>query len=139
MISRLRTLLVTLLLIVSLAGCYEDYSSHKNNFDVSAVEAHSMIQDNASNPDLVIVDVRSVSEFEKEHIKNAVLIPHNSPDLDNILSGMEKEKTYLVYCLIGGRSRSVTNKMRELGFENVYNLDGGIKGWKNKGFDVITE
>ena len=139
MIPCSRTLLFTLLLIISLTGCYEDYTSQKNNFDISAAEAHQMIQDNANNPDFMIIDVRSEREFSGDHIKNAVLIPKNSPDIEKHLANLDKDKTYLLYCLFGGRSSSMADKMKILGFEKVYNLDGGIKSWKNEGFEVITE
>jgi len=98
-----------------------------------------MIQDNINNPDFVIIDVRSESEFLQGHIENAVLIPNNSPDLEKALSKLGKNKTYLLYCLFGGRSSSMFGKMRKLGFKKVYDLDGGIIEWKNEGFEVISE
>ncbi len=96
-----------------------------------------MIQDNTSNPDFVIIDVRSELEFLEYHIENAVLIPNNSPDLEKVLSELDKDKTYLLYCLVGARSSSMLGKMRKLGFEKIYNLDGGITGWKSKGYKLI--
>jgi len=98
-----------------------------------------MIQDNINNPDFVIIDVRSESEFLQGHIENAVLIPNNSPDLENVLSNLDENNTYLLYCLFGGRSSSMFEKMRKLGFKKVYDLDGGIIEWKNEGFEVISE
>ena len=140
MISRQTTLLLSIIiLILFIAGCYEDFSSQKDNHDISAVEAHKMIQDNINNPDFVIIDVRSENEFLQGHIENAVLIPNNSPDLEKALSKLGKNKTYLLYCLFGGRSSSMFKKMRKLGFKKVYDLDGGIIEWKNEGFEVISE
>ena len=48
-----------LIIIIFLAGCHQDYSHQDSDFDISATEAHNMIQDNANNPDFVIIDVRS--------------------------------------------------------------------------------
>jgi len=98
-----------------------------------------MVQDNAGNPDFVIIDVRSESEFSENHIENAVHIHNNSPDLEKILLSLDKNRTYLLYCLVGGRSSSMFRKMIKLGFEKVYNLDDGILGWKSEGFELIKE
>jgi len=140
MIPRQTTLLLSIIiLILFIAGCYEDFSSQKDNHDISAVEAHKMIQDNINNPDFVIIDVRSENEFLQGHIENAVLIPYSSPDREKALSKLGKNKTYLLYCLFGGRSSSMFEKMIKLGFKKVYDLDGGIIEWKNEGFEVISE
>ena len=140
MIPRQTTLLLSIIiLILFIAGCYEDFSSQKDNHDISAVEAHKMIQDNINNPDFVIIDVRSENEFLQGHIENAVLIPYSSPDREKALSKLGKNKTYLLYCLFGGRSSSMFKKMRKLGFKKVYDLDGGIIEWKNEGLEVISE
>jgi len=128
-----------LILILFLSGCYQDYVPQDSDFYISATEARQMIMDNDGNPDFVIIDVRSESEFTENHIGNAILIPNNSPDIEKVLSNLDKNKTYLLYCLYGGRSSSMLRKMRKLDFEKVYNLDGGIIDWKDEGFEVISE
>jgi len=127
-----------LIFIIFLLGCNQDSSSQESDFNISATEAHQMIQDNANNPDFMIIDVRSEREFLEDHIENAVLIPNNSPDLEKVLSELDKDKTYLLYCLVGARSSSMLGKMRKLGFEKIYNLDGGIMNWKGAGYEVVS-
>ena len=123
-----------LILIIFLAGCYKDFSPQDSDFDISATEAHQMIKDNADNSYFVLIDVRSESEFSEKHIDNAVLIPNNSPDLGKALSNLDKNKTYLLYCLVGGRSSSLLREMENMGFEKVYNLNDGILGWESEGY-----
>ena len=105
--------------IIFLAGCHQDYFHQDSDFDISATEAHNMIQDNANNPDFVIIDVRSEREFFEDHIENAVLIPSNLPDLEKELLKLDKNKTYLLYCLFGGRSSSLLREMKNMGFEKI--------------------
>ncbi|MCD6330332.1 MAG: rhodanese-like domain-containing protein [Candidatus Cloacimonetes bacterium] len=78
-----------------------------------------MIHDNANSPDFVIIDVRSEREFFEDHIENAVLIPSNLPDLEKELLKLDKNKTYLLYCLFGGRSSSLLREMKNMGFEKI--------------------
>jgi rhodanese-related sulfurtransferase len=46
------------------------------------------------------------------------------------LEELDKDKTYFVYCLAGGRSAQACGIMKQLGFEKVYNLVGGISQWE---------
>ncbi len=140
MISRATTLLLfVIILIIFLAGCNEDFSSQKDNYSISADEAYKLIEENAGDPNFMIIDVRSEDEYKQGHLKNAVNILYTSPDFTEIMQQHGKEKTYLFYCLFGGRSMTAMQKLTPLGFENVYNLDSGIEEWKEDGFEVVTE
>jgi len=140
MISRSTTLLLSaIILIVFLTGCNEDFSSQKDNYSISAVEAHQMIEEHAGDLNFMIIDVRSNDEYKQGHLKNAVNILYTSSDFTEIMQKHGKEKTYLLYCLFGGRSMNAMQKLTPLGFENVYNLDGGIEEWKEAGFEMISE
>ena len=56
-----------------------------------------------------------------------------SKGLPEKIKALDKSKTYLVYCGIGGRSAKACKKLDTLAFPNVYNLDGGIKAWEKAG------
>jgi len=140
MISRSITILLTvIILIIFLAGCNDDFSSQKDNYNISADEAHRLIEEHASDPNFMIIDVRSEDEYKQGHLANAVNLLYTSPDFTEIMQQHGKEKTYLFYCLFGGRSMNAMQKLLPLGFKNVYNLDGGIEEWKEAGFEVISE
>ena len=105
--------------------------------NVTPQEAFTLIQEDRDNPHLVIIDVRTRQEFAEEHIENAVNIDFYSDTFRDELDNMDKNKTYLIYCAVGGRSGSVLNTMAELNFSEVYNILGGITRWKAEGLPII--
>ncbi|MBF6642463.1 thioredoxin fold domain-containing protein [Flavobacterium sp. J49] len=90
-----------------------------------------------SNPQLL--DVRTPAEFSGEHIDNAVNVNWNGDDFVTKANAYDKTKPIFVYCKVGGRSAQAANKLVELGFKEVYNLDGGIMKWNASGKAQKTE
>ncbi len=81
--------------------------------------------------DAVVVDVRSQADFNKGHIINAINIPSNGfADQLNVLE-KHKEKPIIIYCASGATSSQACNTLRKAGFEQVYNLSGGLMAWLN--------
>ena len=77
----------------------------------------------------VILDVRTPGEVKEGYIEGATLfLDYNAPDFAEKVVGLDKRKTYYVYCKSGGRSGNTCKMMAEKGFK-VYNLAGGITGW----------
>ena len=107
--------------------------------DITPQEAFALIQNNQNNPDFVIIDVRTPQEFAEEHIENALNIDYYSETFRDELNKLDKNKTYLVYCRSGSRSRNALNIMKEPNFREAYNILGGINQWKAEGFELKTE
>ena len=78
--------------------------------------------------DYTLLDVRQPGEYEAEHIPGAKLIP--LPGLKDGLRQLDKQKPVLVYCASGGRSLAAAQLLSGLDFNEIYNLQGGIKGWQ---------
>ncbi len=85
----------------------------------------------------IFIDVRKKEEFEVSHIKNAIFTEFKNFDIDS-LSHIDKNKTLIIYCSVGYRSEKVSEQLIEHGFQNVYNLYGGIFEWSNQGLPVIN-
>ena len=84
-----------------------------------------------SKDSVQILDVRTPGEFASGHIKNTLLANWNDrSEFERRISFIDKKKPVYVYCLGGGRSAAAAEKMRNEGFENVYELKGGINAWK---------
>jgi rhodanese-related sulfurtransferase len=75
--------------------------------------------------------------FEVEHIEDAIYYDVFSEDFNNWVSLLNKNKTYLLYCTVGNRSGIALNRMKQMGFNNLYHLFEGIKEWKKQGFVTI--
>jgi len=90
-----------------------------------------------NNPDIIILDVRTTSEFNTGYINGAILIPVSQ--LTQRLGELDTDKKILVYCASGGRSTTAANILVTNGFnsELVYNLQGGITAWKNADLPIV--
>lgn len=81
-----------------------------------------------------ILDVRTPEEFASQHIDNATNVNWNDKDFATKAATFDKSKPVFVYCLSGGRSKKASQKLQELGFTTIYELDGGIMKWNAEGF-----
>jgi rhodanese-related sulfurtransferase len=79
----------------------------------------------------VIMDVRSPQEIQEGIIPGAsVFIDFNNEPFEEKVKGLDKNKTYLIYCRSGSRSGKACKIMAELGFSGpLYNLAKGISEW----------
>lgn len=105
--------------------------------NVAPGEARELIRENAGNRDFVVLDVRTPGEFAQGHLKGAVLIDYRSPGFRQEMAGLDRKKTYLVYCRTGNRSTQALGIMSELGFPGVYHLEGGIRRWQEEGLPTV--
>lgn len=103
---------------------------------LSVQEATELIDENNENPEFVILDVRTVEEHEAGHIPDSVNIDYKSPNFKEEAGKLEKEKVYLTYCRSGKRSAKSAEIMKEIGFENIYMIDGGIVAWEKAGLPI---
>lgn len=83
-------------------------------------------------PGAVLLDVRTPDEYAGGYIRDAKNIDYYA-DFKNAISGLDKSKTYFVYCKAGSRSASAADIMRQNGFTTVYELKGGIMAWESAG------
>jgi len=112
----------------------------KNSEDVTPEKFSEL----AKEPDAVILDVRSAFEFGGDKISGAQNMSYTSSGFKAYLSGfkaylekLDKKKPYLVYCASGSRSVGAVKQMKSMGFEQVYNLKGGIEHWKSEKMPVV--
>ncbi len=95
--------------------------------NVPATEFNQLI---ASNPDAVIIDVRTPAEVQERSIPKAVNINSQAPDFAQKMAQLDKAGTYLVYCRSGARSGNACSMMAASGFTSVYNLSGGLMSYR---------
>jgi rhodanese-related sulfurtransferase/rubrerythrin len=75
-----------------------------------------------------LLDVRQPPEYEAFHIPGAKLIP--LPQLNQLHGELDARKPTIVYCASGGRSRVAAQFLEGHGFQEVYNLEGGVYSWE---------
>ncbi|MBI2980306.1 MAG: rhodanese-like domain-containing protein [Chloroflexi bacterium] len=104
---------------------------------ISPQKASTLIQDNRNNPDFVIIDVRTPSEFVDGHIANAIDIDFYATNFWDKINQLDKNKTYLIYCHSGNRSGKAQEMMVELGFQKIYDIGGGIVAWEAAKLPIV--
>lgn len=81
----------------------------------------------------IILDVRTEEEYNEGHIPNSILLDYyRGQDFIDDLNELDRDKNYYVYCRTGNRSGQTCAIMNQLGFENAYNLVGGIEQWEGE-------
>ncbi|ALJ06360.1 rhodanese [Pseudalgibacter alginicilyticus] len=79
----------------------------------------------------VILDVRTDAEVADGIIPNSIHIDlHKGQEFIAEVDALDKSKNYYIYCRSGNRSGQACQIMEELGFENTYNLLGGMLEWE---------
>jgi rhodanese-related sulfurtransferase len=84
----------------------------------------------------LIVDVRTPEEVATGHLAGSVNINFLGENFPQEISNLNKNKTYLLYCKSGNRTRKAADQMQKAGFKHVYMLQGGITAWNEAGKPV---
>ncbi len=146
MLIRTLRLFAPVVLVLALAvsaGCTGTQTSAANatsvHTDLSVEEFKQMVdQSQGQSGEVVILDVRTPTEFERERLRNAVNLDVSAGVFSDRVARLDRQRTYLVYCQSGTRSARAAQIMSELGFAKVYNMRGGIAKWKDAGYPVVT-
>jgi len=104
--------------------------------DIEAEEAQKMIEAGT----VKVIDVRQSYEYQSGHIEKAVLVPING--LYEFAAGLEqqtipKDQPVLFVCEMGQRSAAASEVAAIAGYQQVYNLEGGMNNWRYSGMPVI--
>jgi len=97
---------------------------------IDAKSVHKLMADKKA----VLIDVRETDEYIREHIPEAHLVPlsgFNPGDFPK-----EHDKIAVFHCKSGGRTEASAGRILGTGFKNVYQLQGGLQGWRNAGLPV---
>ena len=98
---------------------------------VSAEEAQQIMKNESGYQ---IVDVRTPEEYASGHIPNAICIPNESIGKEPPAELSDKKQLLLIYCRSGRRSKEASNKLVELGYENVVDFGGIVWSFHGSGF-----
>ena len=123
-------LLAALALVMT--GCAAPQASADSFRQISMEEAAAMMQ---AQEGYIILDVRTVQEYESGHIPGAICIPNETISDAEIPQLPDKDQLILVYCRSGNRSKQAAAKLARLGYKNIVEI-GGIGAWPG---EIVTE
>lgn len=91
------------------------------------------------NDNLCLIDVREIDEWQELHIPKAAHIPKDT--LTDKISSIASELATPIYlhCRSGVRSMHAANTLIELGYTNVYSVEGGIVAWYTAGYPTQSK
>jgi rhodanese-related sulfurtransferase len=76
-----------------------------------------------------LLDVRTAEEYAEGYIDGAPNIDFQKPDFRSKVAALDRNETYVLYCRSGGRSSQAMEVMKGMGFNYLYNLEGGYMAY----------
>ena len=123
----MKKVLLVMLMIVAMVS--QVWAAEKN---ISAREAKALID---GNKNIFLLDVRTPQEYSQGRLAGSVLIPIG--EIERRIGEVPKNKTIVVYCAVGSRSKPVAGFLARQGYRDVYEMTDGIVGWYRNGFPVL--
>lgn len=112
-----------------LEGGFEAWKNAGKEIDIVHRITAEQLEKHSKEDQLVIIDVRKVSEFQSEHLIGAVNIPLNV--MNNHLSEFPKDKAFVLHCAGGYRSMIAASMLKQRGYDNFVDVIGGFSDIKN--------
>jgi len=100
--------------------------------DLAAVDFSQLKSEKAS----LLLDVRTPGEVRRGRLAGASVVDLRDAQFERKVAAMQKDKAIFVYCASGGRSAQAAQILLKLGFQEVYNLSGGIGAWRRAGLAI---
>jgi rhodanese-related sulfurtransferase len=108
-------------------------TAQKDSINVVSIEQFEKMTAKKKN---MLVDVRTPEEVSEGHLPGALNINFLGETFSQEIEALNKNKTYLLYCRSGSRTRKAADQMQKAGFKKVYMLEGGITAWNEAGKPV---
>ncbi|MDR9375355.1 MAG: rhodanese-like domain-containing protein [Schleiferiaceae bacterium] len=134
---RIKTIILSASLILTLGACAQSGSTEEGA--TAPLPPQKAQKELKEHPNTVLLDVRTPREYNNGHLKEARLMDFYQEDFQKELEKLPKDKSYLVYCHSGGRSGKAVQMMRQMGFEKVYDLKGGVAAWNQQDLPLEKE
>ena len=87
----------------------------------------------------MLVDVREESEFAKDHLPGAIHLGKGVVERDIEARVPDLNTPLVLYCGGGFRSALAADNLQKMGYTNVISMDGGVRGWREKGYPMTKD
>jgi len=87
----------------------------------------------------LLIDVREESEWAKDHLPGAIHVGKGIIERDIEERVPDVNTPLVLYCGGGFRSALAADNLQKMGYTNVLSMDGGVRGWREKGFPLTKE
>lgn len=136
MLKIVSTLFIFLFVVPGYGQKVKDFNfqillQNKLKHTVNEIDVSTAVKDTS----ILYLDARELKEYNVSHIKNAQHIGYKKFTLEN-LNDIDKNRKIVVYCSVGYRSEKIVAQLMKKGYNNCYNLYGGIFEWVNENHAV---
>ena len=110
-------------------------------------EAQAKIK-NISSPDLkkamdagekmLLIDIRTEAEFLAGHLDQSIWIPRGKLEFELLKKTLDPNVKIVLYCRTGSRSALACSDIQDMGYKNVFDLDGGFAGWTDEEYTIFN-
>ncbi len=104
---------------------------------IREVTARDMQRILAEQPEARLIDVREESEFAAGHVEGAEWLGKGVIERDIEGKHPNRNEPLYLYCGSGFRSVIAADNLQKMGYTNVVSMDGGFRGWKDAGHDIV--
>ncbi|GJM42693.1 MAG: hypothetical protein DHS20C20_29750 [Ardenticatenaceae bacterium] len=143
--KRIGLILILLLMLGTAVACGEQTTTatapdpaisvdSSAEFDLADTVNVQTVADIKDQDGVIVLDVREQWEYDEGHIPGVTLIPMD--EVADRLAEIPTDKEVIVTCRSGNRSGQITDFLRQQGYDNVHNMEGGILAWESAGYDV---
>ena len=103
--------------------------------DINVISDTQFIE--IQDTDYILVDVRTIEEYESGHIQDAVNFDFYSESFQNDILTLDKSSSIILYCRTQNRSTKTANYLKENGYKEITVLVCGITSWVKNGNDLV--
>lgn len=104
---------------------------------ISEINATELKNKLNNKENFVFLDCRELAEWNEAHVKEATFLPLSEFEAKYKEVLTDKNKEVVIMCRSGRRSMNACMFLNEQGFEKLVNVEGGILGWMEEGFEVV--
>jgi len=129
-----KNIIILGVVILALVGILFIFNNSNN--DVNLVKSDKFEQ-LVNSKDVFVLQVHTPYYGE---IDGTDLVVEDWKNIDNYLNELpEKDQPIAIYCRSGRMSGIVAQQLKELGYTNVYDLDGGMNSWEESGMGIVIK
>ena len=118
-----------------MAKSYEDLVSEAKA-ETEQTDVETVHDAMGSGEAITVLDVREPDEFEAGHVPGAKPLPRGLLEYKAADELPDKDARIVVHCALGGRGSLAAKSLKEMGYTNVANMEGGLSAWREKGYEV---
>lgn len=126
----MKTKLVFLFAFLIMGITAQAQTVEKDSINVISISEFEKMSSKKRNK---VIDVRTPEEVAEGQLAGAMNINFLGENFSQEIAALNKNKTYLLYCRSGARTRKAADQMQKAGFKRIYMLEGGITAWNEAG------